>query len=256
VTAAIGGLVGLILGSFASVAAYRIPRDQSIVTGRSKCPSCGHVISASENVPVFSYVRQGGRCRHCDAPISARYPLVELVTAILFAATAARFGPSLQAVVYAAFFWVLVVLTVIDLEHHLLPNRIVLPAFVLGWLALVILAIAGGDMGRLFGAAAGALIFGGFFVIVALVVPAGLGGGDVKLAFVLGSFLGYLGAPGLVLVGMFLSFLVGAVIGIAVMVGTGGDRKMKVPFGPFLATGTVAAIFAGPQLLEAYLGRL
>lgn len=254
--AAIGGILGLIFGSFATVAAHRIPRRESIVTGRSKCPSCGHVITAAENIPVVSYVVQRGRCRHCGAPIAARYPMIELATGALFAATGARFGLSLEAVVYASFFWVLVVLTVIDLEHRLLPDRIVGPAFLFGWLGLAAAALAGDESSRLIGAGMGALIFGGFFVVVALIVPAGMGGGDVKLAFVLGSFLGYIGAPGVVLVGMFLSFLAGAVIGVGVMVATGGNRKMAVPFGPFLAAGTAVAIFTGPQLLDAYLSRL
>jgi leader peptidase (prepilin peptidase) / N-methyltransferase len=180
---------------------------------------------------------------------------MEAATGLLFALAAWKFGLTVQGLVYAAFFWILVVLTAIDLEHKLLPNRIVYPAFVGGWIGLLLAALSVGDYGRLAGAAVGAAMFGGFFLIVAMIAPAGMGGGDVKLAFVLGSFLGYLGAPGMVLVGMFLSFLAGGVIGVIVMLVVRGTRKMQIPFGPFLAVGTVAAIFAGRDLLDLYLGR-
>jgi leader peptidase (prepilin peptidase) / N-methyltransferase len=248
------GILGLIFGSFAAAAAYRIPRREPIAKGRSRCPSCGTTITAIENIPLFSYLFLRGRCRHCGERISPRYPVIELVTGTLFALAAWKFGLSFQAIVYAGFFWALVVLTVIDLEFKLLPNRVVYPAFVAGWLGLVVAALLDDEADRLVDAAIGAAIFGGFFFVVAFIVPHGMGGGDVKLAFVLGTFLGYLGAPGLVLVGMFLSFLVGGVIGVAVMLATGGNRKMQVPFGPFLAVGSVASIFVGQQLLDAYLG--
>jgi leader peptidase (prepilin peptidase) / N-methyltransferase len=182
--------------------------------------------------------------------------VIELVTGALFALAAWKFGLSVQAIVYAGFLWALVVLTVIDLEFKLLPNRVVYPAFVAGWMGLVIAALLDGEAERLVDATIGAAIFGGFFFVVAFIVPHGMGGGDVKLAFVLGTFLGYLGAPGLVLVGMFLSFVLGGVIGVAVMLGTGGNRKMQVPFGPFLAAGSVGAIFVGQELLDVYLGTI
>lgn len=256
VAAVIAFGLGLIFGSFASVVAYRVPRGENIVSGRSKCPSCGREITALENVPVFSYLFLRGRCRHCGARISIRYPLIELVTGALFAASVVLYGITLQAVLYSAFFWVLVVLTVIDLEHKLLPNRIVYPSFVAGALGLVVVALVDGELGRLRGAAFGALVFGGFLFIVAFIVPAGMGGGDVKLAFVLGEFVGYAGGVGVVLVGMFLSFVTGALIGILVMIVTGGNRKMQVPFGPFLAAGTVMSLMWGRPILDAYLGTL
>jgi leader peptidase (prepilin peptidase)/N-methyltransferase len=247
------GVFGLLFGSFATVVAHRVPRRESIVAGRSRCPHCEHTITAAENVPVVSYLLQGGRCRHCAARISPRYPLIELSTGVLFALSAWKFGLSLTAVVYAAFFWVLVVVSVIDIDHHLLPSRIVLPAFVAGWAGLAAAALVGGELGRLADALLGAAIFGGFIFVIAFAYPAGMGGGDVKLAFVLGTFLGYIGSPAVVLVGMFLSFLLGSVIGVVAMKATGGDRKMPVPFGPSLALGTVLAIFAGRPLLDAYL---
>lgn len=248
------GVLGLIFGSFATAVAYRVPRNESIASGRSKCPNCGNTITAIQNIPVFSYVVLRGKCKHCGTRISLRYPLIELATGALFLAAASKFGVSAEAVIYAGFFWALVVLTVIDLEYKLLPNKIVFPTFVAGWLALTIAALAGGETGRLLDAAIGAAIFGGFFFLVASIYPAGMGGGDVKLAFVLGTFLGYAGGPGVVLVGMFLAFLIGAVVGVVVMKATGGDRKKQVPFGPFLALGTILALFVGRGLLDAYLG--
>jgi leader peptidase (prepilin peptidase) / N-methyltransferase len=134
-----------------------------------------------------------------------------------------------------------------------LPNRVVYPALVVGWLGVVALALVRGTPERLVDAGVGAIVFGGFFFVVAFLVPAGMGGGDVKLAFVLGTFLGYLGGIGLVIVGMFLAFLLGSVIGVGLMISSKGGRKTMVPFGPFLALGTVVSVFAGRFLVEGYL---
>ena len=250
---AAAALLGLVFGSFGSVVAHRVPRRESIVGGRSKCPRCDHVLSAAENVPVFSYLWQGGRCRHCAAHISARYPAIEVANAVLFGLSAWKFGLTVAAVVFAGFFWVLLVLSVIDIDHHLLPTRIVMPAFVAGWAGLALAGLVAGEPHRLAGALIGSVLFGGFIFAIAFAYPAGMGLGDVRLAFVLGSFLGYLGGAGVVLVGMFLSFLLGALIGVVAMKVTGGTRKMQVPFGPSLALGTVVAVFAGGPLLDAYL---
>jgi leader peptidase (prepilin peptidase)/N-methyltransferase len=311
--AALAAPLGLILGSFATMAAHRIPLRASL-NGRSKCPSCEHTITAVENIPVLSYLIQRGRCRHCGDGISVRYPLIEILTATLFALAALRFGPTLRAAVYAAFFWVLVMLSVIDLEHHLLPDRIVFPAlavgalllladavtegafgrmsavvaasaaavgallwvllprrgparesenrhaswlvglgFVLAWMGLVGFGIAGGAQRSVSGALVGAAVFGGFFFAVALLVPQGMGGGDVKLGLLLGAFLGYLGAPGLVLVAMFMAFLLGSLVSVVVLL-SGGSRKSAIPFGPFLSLGAVASVLIGEQVIDLYLG--
>jgi leader peptidase (prepilin peptidase)/N-methyltransferase len=253
-------ILGLIFGSFATVVAYRVPKGDSIVSGRSHCPNCGHVITAIENVPLLSYLFQRGRCRHCGQSISPRYPFIEASTGALFALATWKFGLSAAAVVYAAFFWALVVLTVIDLEYKLLPNKIVYPTFLAGWVGLVVACFVDDTPAvHLEGAALGALIFGGFLFLVAFVYPAGMGMGDVKLALVLGTFLGYDGhslgrATGLTLTGMFFSFFGGGLIGLAIILVRRGDRKTQVPFGPFLALGTVVAIFAGQAVLNAYLG--
>jgi leader peptidase (prepilin peptidase)/N-methyltransferase len=248
----VAGLLGLIFGSFATVVAYRVPRGESIVTGRSHCPSCGKQIAWFENIPLFGYLFLRGKCRHCGAPISPRYPFIEGACGALFAALVWRFGISFEVAIYAAFFWTLVVLTVIDLEYKLLPNKIVIPAFVVGWVALAAVAAVEGDLSRLIDAAVGAAVFGGFLFTVAFIAPAGMGFGDVKLAFVLGTFLGFAGGIGYTLVGMFLSFMLGGLSGIALLL-RGGNRKTQVPFGPFLAAGTVLAIFVAESVLDWYL---
>ena len=257
------GILGLIFGSFGTVAAWRIPRRENIVAGRSHCPRCGAMITALENVPVLSWVFLRGRCRHCGNPISIRYPLIELTTGVLFALSAAKFGWSIETFVFAAFFWVLVVLTVIDLDHKLLPNRVVYPAFVAGWGGLVAAAIAADDTDRLLDAAIGAAIFGGTFFVIFVVADwyygrKGLnafGFGDVKLAFVLGTFLGYLRIA-LVPLGMMLAFFLGAVISIAIMAVTRASTKLEVPFGPYLALGTVLTVFIGDPIVDWYAGLL
>ncbi|MEA2517554.1 MAG: leader peptidase (prepilin peptidase) / N-methyltransferase [Actinomycetota bacterium] len=246
-------IAGLIFGSFATVVAYRVPRRETIVTGRSKCPSCGAQIAWYDNIPIVGYLLLRGKCRNCGVHIAARYLWIELTTGISWALLVWRFGLSFEVAIYAAFFWVLVVLTAIDLEHNLLPNRIVYPTFVVGWIALVAHALIDGDPASLVGAAVGALTFGGFLFTVAFIAPAGMGGGDVKLGFVLGTFLGYAGGASLTLVGMFLSFLLGGVIGIALLM-RGEGRKAQVPFGPFLAAGTVLAVLWGHSILDWYLG--
>ena len=252
----VAGILGLVFGSFATVAAHRIPKHESIVGGRSRCPNCGHTIRAAENVPLFSFLIQRGRCRGCGQRISPRYPLIEVATAVLFGLSAAKFGASVEAIVFAAFFWVLVVLTAIDIDYRLLPNRVVYPAFATGWVGLGMAALVNEDLSSLRDAAMGALIFGGFFFVVAFIYPVGMGGGDVKLAFVLGTFLGYVGGPGVVAVGMFLAFVLGGVVGVVAMVVSRAGRKTQIPFGPFLALGTVLGIFLGQAIVDFYVGRI
>ena len=251
---AVAAFFGLLFGSFATVAAYRIPRRETIKDGRSKCPNCGAQIRAYDNIPLLSYLILRGKCRDCGFRIPLKYPLIELATAILFGLAAWKFDVTIAALAYAGFSWVLVVLTVIDLEHKLLPNRVVFPAFIAGWVLLIADAIVEDRGEQIADALFGAFIFGGIFFVIAFAVPKGMGMGDVKLAFVLGTFLGYVGGVETVLAGMFLSFLVGGVTGIIWMVAAGGDRKMAVPFGPFLALGTILGIYLGQDIADAYLG--
>ena len=259
---ALAVVLGLMFGSFASAAAYRIPRNESFVTGRSKCPNCGSTITAIENIPVFSYMFLRGRCRHCGAKISIRYPLIELGTGLLFGLAAWKFGAEAETAIYCAFFWVLVVLTIIDIEHHLLPTRVIYPALLVGAVALMVTTLVRDDTDRILDMVIGAAVFGGIFFVIFYAAPkGGFGFGDVRLALLLGTFVGYLGAPGLVLVAMFMSFLTGALIGITLKwrEDRGREegaplRKAKIPFGPYMALGSVIAIFWGQRILDGYLG--
>lgn len=250
-------ILGLILGSFGTMVAHRVGYGKPLnEPKRSACPECGRTITWRENIPLVSYLVQRGRCLGCGARIGLRYPLAEAGTAILFGLAAWRFEASIETVVFAALFWVLVVLTVIDIEHQLLPNRVVFPAIAAGFAGLAVAAIASGEPERLNDAVIGAFVFGGFMFLVSFIYPAGMGGGDVKLSFLLGAFLGYVGSIGATVVGAFLAFVFGSVVGIVAMRVSGRGRKMKIPFGPFLALGTVVAVFVGRQIADWYLGRL
>ncbi len=247
-------VLGLVFGSFGTVAAYRIPQRVSLLTpARSYCPNCEEQIGALENVPVFSFIVLRGRCRHCGQPISIRYPLIELVSAIAFGLLAWRLGFSGNLILFSGFFWTLVVLSVIDLEYRLLPNRVVYPFFLVGWAAIAVTAFSTSQPDRLFDAALGMLVFGGFFFLIAFLFEGGMGGGDVKLAFVLGTFLGYLDGIGVVLISMFLAFLMGGLVGVAIMLTQKGDRKTMVPFGPFLAVGAMIGTLWGSSIVDFYL---
>jgi leader peptidase (prepilin peptidase)/N-methyltransferase len=243
--AAVAGACGLLLGSFLNVVAHRLPRGVSVVGGRSACPACGAQVRAYDNVPVVSWLVLRGRCRACRAPIPVRYPLVEAGTAALMAAIALAHGDDVPRLVLGlALVAFLVPLTLIDLEHRLLPNALTGPAAVVA-VALGAALDPGGMPERLIAAAAA----GGFFLAAALAHPGGMGMGDVKLAGVLGL---YLGAP--VAVALLVA-LVGGVAAGAVVVARRGiarGRRTALPFGPFLALGGVVAIVAGPELLDAY----
>jgi leader peptidase (prepilin peptidase) / N-methyltransferase len=249
----IAAAAGLICGKLAAIAARRIPRREPLLRGWNRCWRCGTATGLAQRLPLIGLVMRRA-CDNCGVRTPIPAGLMELGSGLLFALAAWKFGLHLESIVYALFFWVLVVLSAIDLEHRLLPDRVVYPSLAAGAAGLSISALVRGYPEGLTHAAVGAAIFGGFLFVVAFIYPAGMGGGDVKLSFLLGMFLGYLDGWGVVLVGMFLSFVLGGVIGLVVMLITGGGRKMQVPFGPFLALGTVIAIFTGHQILTAYLG--
>ncbi|MDP9233997.1 MAG: A24 family peptidase [Actinomycetota bacterium] len=250
----LAALAGLFFGKLAGVVADRIPARSPLLKGWDACPNCGADAAWVDNIPLLGFALHRGRCQSCGVRCSIRYPLMELAAAVLFGLAAWKFHLHLETIVYAAFFWVLIVLSAIDLEHKLLPDRVVFPALAAGAAGLTVAALVGGYPDALVHAAIGAAIFGGFLFVVAFINPAGMGGGDVKLSFLLGMFLGYLDSWGIVMVGMFLSFVLGGVIGLVAMVVTGGGRKMQLPFGPFLALGTTIAVFLGHSVLTAYLG--
>jgi leader peptidase (prepilin peptidase)/N-methyltransferase len=232
---------GLALGSFMNVVAARVPLRRSLVSPGSACMSCGHEIGWRDNVPVLSWLLLRGRCRHCQATIPWRYPAVELVSALLVAGCALKFGFHPETLVAAGFCLVLVAISATDIELGIIPNRIVLPA------AVVILA-AQTALHPSPQWAVGALGASGFLFAAALMAPRGMGMGDVKLALVLGAMLGTTVSVAMLL-GLFAAMVPAIVLFIRLGVGA---RKVKLPFGPFLAIGAVVALFAGHELLQAY----
>ncbi|MGZ4240807.1 MAG: prepilin peptidase [Actinomycetota bacterium] len=249
---ALAALFGLIFGSFANVVVHRVPLKESIVHPRSRCQSCGTELRARDNIPVVSWLLLRGRCRYCGAPISARYPAIELLTAALFGLAAWRIRPATDLVAFLPLLWVLVVLSFIDLEHKLLPNRIVGPSLATGVVLTGVAAALGPGAGAWVRALAGGAVAFGFFLLLAIISPRGMGMGDVKLSSVLGLALGYLGW-GRLFVGLLLSFIAGAVGGIGLIAARKAGMKSEVPFGPYLALGTIVSILFGGPLVRAWL---
>ena len=243
--AAVALAPGLAIGSFLNVVAARVPLRRSIVRPPSACMSCAQELHWYDNVPLLSYALLRGRCRHCGVHIPFVYPAVELVTAALIAGCVLAFGLSSEAAVAAFFCTVLVAVSAIDFEHRIIPNRIVLPA---AGLVLVVNTIREPSPQWLVGAVAGA----GFLLAAALVYPAGMGMGDVKLALLMGAALGTT-----VGVALMAGMLAAMVPSIVLFARHGKQaRKMGIPFGPFLAIGAVVALFWGHGILDAYLSTL
>ncbi len=248
---AICAVLGLLVGSFLNVVIYRVPRGLSVVSPRSACPSCETPIAERDNVPVVSWLLLRGRCRHCHEPISARYPLVELACAALFAGTAARFGYNWALPAFLVLFAGLLALSVIDVERLILPKAIVWPLSLLVAGLLVVAAAATGEWHSLLvGVACAAAWFVLFYAMFAI-SPRLLGFGDVRLAPVLGLALGWLGWR-YVLLGFFAANLIGAAIGIALIASHRMSRRQQIPYGVFLALGCAVAVFAGPELLRPF----
>jgi leader peptidase (prepilin peptidase)/N-methyltransferase len=243
--AALAGAFGLIIGSFMNVVAYRLPRGESVVFPASHCPSCDTPIKPYDNVPVLSWLVLRGRCRSCHSSISARYPIVEAVTAGLLVAVVLAKGADSDAWIGLAFVVLLVPVTLIDLDHRIIPNTLMLIGTVVS-LAILLLT----DPGALTEHLIAAVAAGGFLLIAAIARPGGMGMGDVKLAFVMGLFLGRNVAPA-----MLAAFLVGSLIGGAIMArkGVSEGRKTAIPFGPWLALGGLVGLFFGDAIVDWYL---
>ena len=238
---------GLGVGSFMTVAAYRLPKGESVVRPRSRCPSCGAEIGARDNVPVLSWLLLRGRCRRCGERISVEYPLLELATAALVVLAAIRYPNPWQAGLVGGLLALMPGIALIDLRHRIIPNRLTYPALLLFSL-VVLLAWLIGSAANPARAGIGLLLYGGILFVVA-VISRGMGMGDVKLALLLGAMLGRL-----VGVGLMLGMLAALVPSIVLLARHGSAaRKMGIPFAPFLALGALIALFFGDQLLHAYL---
>jgi leader peptidase (prepilin peptidase) / N-methyltransferase len=236
---------GTIAGSFVGVVAHRLPRGGSIMGPRSQCDSCGTQIAAYDNIPVLSWLLLGGRCRHCATRIPLRYPLIELALGAAFAATAIVLEDDpAELALGLVFVALLAAITLTDLERRLIPNAILLTGTAIG-VAILIAT----DPSSLAGRAAAAAGAGGLLLLAALAYPRGMGMGDVKLAAVMGFFLGAAVAPALA-----VALCAGSAIGVGLMLRYGAAaRKQAVPFGPFLALGGVVGVLAGNQILDLYL---
>ena len=241
--AALAAPFGLIIGSFLNVVAYRLPLQKSIAFPASHCPSCETPLKPYDNVPVVSWLLLGGRCRGCGQRISPRYPAVELLTALAFTAVVLVNGVNARLALELPFAALLIAVSEIDLEHRIIPNKLLLPAAVWGLAGDALLRPH--HLPELLGAGAGAFIF---LLVAALIHPKGMGMGDVKLVGVMGLYLGASIVPA-----MLIGFLSGSIVGVALLVRDGmAARKSGVPFGPFLALGGFVALLAGTDLIHLY----
>lgn len=238
------GVFGAAIGSFLNVVIHRLPVGESIIAPGSRCPSCRTALAPYDNVPVLSWLLLRGSCRGCGTRISARYPSVELLTAALFVVVAVVNGLDERLALSLPFVAVLIAVAAIDLDHRIIPNRILAPAAVYAVAAAAVVAPA--DLPELLAAGAGAFAF---MLATALVYPAGMGMGDVKLAGVMGLYLGVSVVPALL-----IAFVAGSALGVAMLVRHGAAaRKKGIPFGPFLALGAIVGLLAGPELIDQYV---
>jgi leader peptidase (prepilin peptidase)/N-methyltransferase len=238
-------LGGLLAGSFVTVVAHRVPRGESIVGPRSRCPACGAQIAAYDNVPVLSWLLLRGRARCCGAPISPRYPLAELALGLLYAITAlVLWDDPAQLALGLVFVTTLVAVTLTDIERRIIPNKVLLVAAVVG--AAIAAATVPDSLPE---RAIAAVAAGGLLFLAALAYPRGMGMGDIKLAAVMGLFLGRSVAPAIL-----IALLAGSLVGLGLIARNGaGARKRAIPFGPFLALGGVIGLLAGDELVDWYL---
>lgn len=266
---ALVGVFGLVIGSFLNVVVYRVPAGISLLRP-SQCPTCDAPVKPWQNVPIVSWLVLRGRCASCGAAISPRYPIVELATGLAFVAVvlacldAGTFGlqlaqePVVVALVAIAYLYlasISIALTLIDLDTHRLPNSIVLPAYLVLGALLTAACLFGAPWEALLRAAIGGAALYAFYFILRFARPGGMGGGDVKLAGVLGIALGWVGWGALV-VGAFAAFVLGGLFGLALMLARRAGRKTAIPFGPWMIAGAWVGIFAGEQLAQWYLGAL
>jgi leader peptidase (prepilin peptidase)/N-methyltransferase len=243
--ATFAGVLGAIFGSFLNVVAYRLPRHESLIAPASHCPRCGTPVKPYDNIPILSYLLLRGHCRSCSAPISPRYPLVEAITAALCVGAVLAHDSAAAVALGVGLVLFVVPASLIDLEHRIIPNRLTAIGAVLA-LGTGLALDPAGEPERLIAAASA----GGFLLLAALAYPGGMGMGDVKLAAVIGLFLGRDVAPAI-----FVALVAGVLLGIGVIASRGAreGRKTAVPFGPFLALGALVGLFAGQPIIDLYV---
>lgn len=250
---AIALVLGAVFGSFSTVLVSRVPVGEGI-GGRSGCRSCGSQILARDNIPVLSWLLLRGRCRHCGAAISWRYPSIELLTAVLFALVVLRELPVFVMLAWLAITPMAVALAFIDLEHKRLPDRLTFPAFAAAVLLLTVDAIAVSRWGSLRTAVISALLLCAFYLLLHLISRGGMGMGDVKLALVIGALTGYFGWEW-VIVATFTAFICGSLVGVALMALRRAGRKSELPFGPFMLVGLYVSLVATEWFFNLYLAQ-
>lgn len=250
----VGGaaLIGLVVGSFLNVVIHRVPRGASVVRPRSHCPGCQSGIRPRDEIPVLSWLLLRGRCRDCGTAISVRYPLVELLTAIVFVGLALKFGPSIALPAYLYLGAISVALALIDLDTRRLPDAITLPSYPVGLALLAVASAVSGEWAPLLRGVIGLAAMYCFYFALRFAYPRGMGFGDVKLAGVLGLYTGFLGW-GAWAVALFGGFFIGGIVSIALVIAGRASRKSKVPYGPFMVVGALLAVFAGQPVAQAYL---
>lgn len=245
-------IFGLCIGSFLNVCIYRLPQSKSIVHPRSMCPQCGTLIRFYDNLPILSYLLLRGKCRHCKAPISFRYPVVEMLSGLFAVSIFLKYGTSLEAAIYYTFIATLLVITFIDIDHQIIPDMITLPGIPICFaasFALPQITYIESLLGILIG---GGSLFAVAWLYHLLTKKEGMGGGDIKLLGMMGAIIGWKG----VLFTIFVASAIGTVSGMLIMLKTRKSMKLAVPFGPFLAIGSIAYIFFGPQLMVWYINLL
>ena len=238
-------IVGTCIGSFLNVCIFRLPRRESIIFPASHCMNCGTKLKPVDNIPLVSYLFLGGRCRYCRARISWQYPMVELLTGVLFTLAAIRFGLQWNTLIAVILISISIVVSVIDFKIQIIPNSISLPGIVLGLLINLFPSSPVSFLNALYGMALG----GGLFYVVALVSKGGMGGGDIKLIAMFGAFLGWKNC----LVTIFCGVLLGSLVGITLLLLRRKGRKDPIPFGPFLCIGALISLFYGREIIYWYL---
>jgi len=242
-------IFGSCIGSFLNVCIYRLPNSLSIVSPPSACPGCDTPIRFYDNIPILSYLILRGRCRHCRTTISLRYPLVELMGGGLFAVCVyLRFGLTLESLIMFFFIAALIVITFIDLDHRIIPDVISLPGIPIGFAASFFLPAIGYKASLIGILAGGVSLLLVAWIYSLITKKEGMGGGDIKLLAMIGAFVGWKG----VLLTIFLSSAIGTLCGLAVMIRSGKNMKLAIPFGPFLAIGSIITIFFGNELIFWY----